>query len=80
MSKKLDKTRPFAQIFGDRERRAFEQDGTFFHADGSEWIDPSAVKPAVSKSVAKRVMVQAVQPVQAVAPAEDSQLNAQLAG
>jgi hypothetical protein len=35
--KKMDMTKPYAQIYGDTEGRAFEQAGDFFQLDGSEW-------------------------------------------
>ena len=40
--KTLDRTRDYGSIGGDSQGRVFEQDETFFCADGTEWGIPRA--------------------------------------
>lgn len=77
MATKLDKKRPFGTIMGDLEGRAYEQDNKFFRADGSEWEDPKAKKPAAP---AKKGAVQAKAEEQPKQDPVDDQLNDQLQG
>lgn len=78
--KTLDKTQPYGQIVGDDQGRFFEQDGLYFHGDGSEWIDPAA--DAVVKAKVERAKTAAVKAVKAVpaVKAVDQQLADQLVG
>lgn len=50
--KALDKSKPFAQVYGDDQGRAFEQDGAFFRGDGSPWGTSGKAKPAAAASPA----------------------------
>lgn len=43
--KTLDRTKSFGTIAGDQQGRVFEQNSTFFCADGTEWGVPKS-KPA----------------------------------
>lgn len=70
----LDRKRPFGSVSNDSEGRAYEQDGTFYRADGSAWAPnepegdpPSPAKPAAKKKAAATDS----------APLDD-QLNAQM--
>lgn len=67
----LDRSRDYAQHYGDEFGRAFEQDGRHFNFDGSPWspkgerAEVKSTKPAV---------------VKAAAPVADDQLTQQLKG
>lgn len=71
--KKLDRKQDFGTITGDDQGRVYEQNYTFFTADGSEWVDPSDNTKAATKADSK--------PAKAAAKTEakaDDQLAEQL--
>jgi hypothetical protein len=41
---KLDKGKPYGEIFGDLRGRRYEQDGRYFDAVGNEVVDKSVAK------------------------------------
>ena len=53
MSSKIDKTQPYASICGDDLGRVYEQNHTFYGADGNEWTDYSTPAPAPAPAPAK---------------------------
>lgn len=67
---KLDQSKPFSQIYGDDEGRAFMQNGVYFKADGSPF------EQAKPKAAAPRAAVKAVKAV--TASAEADQVASQL--
>ncbi len=68
-TKKLDKTQPFATIYGDTEGRVYEQDSLYFRGDGTLWVDPAAPKGKPNVTPA---------PTPAPTPKPDDQLSQQL--
>lgn len=42
MSRKLDTSKPYAEVFGDGEKHRFEQDGLRFDNSGDEIVDTAA--------------------------------------
>lgn len=85
--KNLDKTKPFGTVVGCDQGRSYEQNGTFFHGDGTEWVPPvdgapeedghAPIKPR-KQPVIKPAAAPKAGKVSAVKSAADSQVDAQL--
>ncbi len=82
----LDKSKPYATIFGEADGRVYEQGGHHFNGDGSLWVEPSVdanpeLAPVSKKSQAKRDAKPAA-PLQAIKAAsiaaEDQQILDQM--
>lgn len=50
MAATLDRSRPFGSIANDPEGRFFEQDGAYFGADGSAWVEQGAAPARKAKA------------------------------
>lgn len=75
--KTFDPKKDHGTVMGEAEGRVYEQDGTFFCADGSEWTEPVARNAKVVGSKA----LKAIDPAAPAGdPAADSQLSSQLGG
>ena len=83
---KLDKSKPFGQIFGDLEGRHYDQGGRYFGSDGSLWVDPNAPKKKeTAAEIAAREKAEADEAARLAAEAKkaaggDDQLSQQLGG
>ncbi|MGZ8317504.1 MAG: hypothetical protein ACXWVD_00245 [Telluria sp.] len=75
----LDRSKPFATVFGDEHGRIYEQDGHYYRGDGSLWQEgtPKAEAAAAKAPASKRA---AVKPAEPAASEQDAQLAAQLGG
>jgi hypothetical protein len=84
----LDKLKPFAQIVGDDEGRAFEQNGRYFTGSGQLWappeVAPAPAAPAEASEPptrARRIRTSTTAEPPAAPPSEaDAQIAAQLGG
>lgn len=82
--KKLDKSKPYGQVVGCDQGRAYEQDGAFFNGDGTEWVPPTEGDPdaeghaPIRQRPVKPATVKPAGKVTAVKSAADSQVDAQL--
>jgi hypothetical protein len=71
---KLDKTKPYGEIFNDTQGRCFEQGGNYFDGLGNLVGTPKAPKPKAGKGGA------AAEPEPEASSEQQDQIAAQLAG
>lgn len=80
----LDRSKPFATVFGDDQGRIYEQGGQYFRGDGSLWTDAAPAKGEAAAAKAPASKRAAIKPEPAVpatpAGEQDAQLAAQLGG